>query len=126
MFSLTAGKDGNELVIIFGGCFDLRQAEQFYKQASEVVPKLNKGFSVLTDMSSLERMDIGAKPCIEKTMDLLNKHGVSKVIRIIPDRGKDIGLSILSLFHYSAGVAVHVCKSYQEAEGYFKQAKIGR
>lgn|GEM_PF-378321 len=115
MFSLTVNKDGDELVIIFGGYFDLRQAGQFYKQTSEVIPKLKKGFSVLTDMSSLEHMDIGVKPYIEKTMDLLNKHGVSKVIRIIPDQGKDIGLSILSLFHYSAGVAVHVCKSHQEA-----------
>jgi hypothetical protein len=63
-------------------------------------------------------MDISASSFIEKVMDLLNKSGVSRVIRIIPDQEKDIGFNIMSLFHYSDQVAVHTYKSYSEAEKY--------
>jgi hypothetical protein len=65
-------------------------------------------------------MDINAKQSIEKIMELLNKSGVSKVIRVIPDPKKDIGFNIMSLFHYSAGVAIHTYKSYREAEKHLK------
>ena len=115
MFSLSVDEKGNKLVITFKDYFDLKQSEQFYAHVQKIVPKLKKGFSVLTDLSSLEHMEISAKLFIEKVMDLLNKHGVSMVIRIIPDKKKDIGFSIMSLFHYSAKVPIHTYKSYQEA-----------
>lgn len=74
---------------------------------------------MLADLSSLERMDISARFFIEKAMDLLNKSGVSKVIRIILDQKKDIGFNIMSLFHHSAEVGIHTYKSYREAEEHF-------
>jgi len=119
MFRLSIDNKGNKLVITFKDYFDLQQAEQFYAEIQKIVPKLKKDFSVLTDLSSLERMDISARFFIEKAMDLLNKSGVSKVIRIIPDQRKDIGFNIMSLFHYSAEIDMHTCKSYQEAEKCF-------
>jgi len=116
MFSLSTDNKGNKLIITVKDYFDLQQAEQFYAELAKNIPKLKKGFIVLTDLSFLERMDMNARMFIEKAMDLFNKHGVSRVIRIIPDQGKDIGFNIMSLFHYSAGVAIHTYKSYQEAE----------
>jgi hypothetical protein len=41
---------------------------------------------------------------------------VSKVIRIIPDPRKDIGLRILSLFHYDRGVRILTFHDRNEAE----------
>ncbi len=120
MFNLSLEKEGRVLVITFTGLFDLRQAEEFYSEAKKIAPKLKKGFIVLTDMSSLERMEISAKPFIEKTMDLLNQSGVSKVIRVIPDQEKDIGFTIMSLFHYSAEVPIHTYKFHHEAQEHFK------
>ena len=116
MFNLNVDKEGNKLVITFKDYVDLKQAEQFYAQVREIVPKPRKGFRVLTDLSSLKRMDLSARVFIEKAMDLFNENGVSKVIRIIPDQNKDIGFNIMSLFHYSAGIPIHTFKSYQEAE----------
>lgn len=115
MFNLSTDTKGNKLVIAFKEHFDLQQAEQFYHELQKNIPKLKDGFVVLTDLSSLERMDMNAKLFIEKAMDFLNKKGVSKVIRIIPDQAKDIGFNIMSVFHYSTGVATHTYKSYQEA-----------
>ncbi|MDD5237774.1 MAG: hypothetical protein PHU96_02250 [Candidatus Omnitrophica bacterium] len=116
MFNLSIDDKGNKLIITVKDYFGLQQAEQFYVELAKSVPKLKKGFIVLTDLSSLERMDISARLLIEKAMDLFNKNGVSRVIRIIPDQEKDIGLNIMSLFHYSSGIAIHTYKSYREAE----------
>jgi anti-anti-sigma regulatory factor len=118
MFSVEISDNGNKLVIIFGGLVDLPQAEQFYAKIQEAAPRLKKGFILLTDLSSLERMDVNAKSFIEKVMDLLNQSGISRVVRIIPDPEKDIGFNIMSLFHYSARVTVHTYESYPEAEKY--------
>ena len=120
MFSLSVDNKDNKLVVVYKDFFDFREAEQLYAEIQESVPKLKKGFIVLADFSSLERMDINAKQSIEKIMELLNKSGVSKVIRVIPDPKKDIGFNIMSLFHYSAGVAIHTYKSYREAEKHLK------
>jgi hypothetical protein len=48
-------------------------------------------------------------------MDLLNKRSVSKVVRVIPDPQKDIGLNILSLFHYRRGLPIVTCETMDEA-----------
>lgn len=120
MYSIKMGDSGNRLDISYIDHFDLRQGEQFYKELQEIAPKLKKGFMLLADLSSLERMDLDAKVCIEKAMDLLNKKGISKVVRIVPDDTKDIGLNILSIFHYSSKVATHTYRSYHEAEEHCK------
>jgi hypothetical protein len=33
-------------------------------------------------------------------MDLIDQHGVSFVVRVIPNPKQDIGMNILTLFHY--------------------------
>lgn len=119
MFNLSTDAKGNKLVITFKGHFDLRQAEQFYAELQKDIPKLKKGFIVFTDLSSLERMDMSARALIEKAMDLFNKSGVSKVVRIIPDQEKDIGFNIMSIFHYSTEIPIHTYKTYQEAKEHF-------
>jgi hypothetical protein len=48
-------------------------------------------------------------------MDLCNKHGIEMVVRVIPDPQKDIGLNILSLFHYRRRVRIVTCKTLAEA-----------
>lgn len=120
MFSVSVDKTGNKLTITLKAQFNLQDAKQLYAQVQEIVPKLEKGFILLTDMTLLEHMDLNIKSSIEKTMDLINKQGVSKIIRIIPDQKKDIGFSIMSLFHYSTEVPIHTYKSYQQAAEHFK------
>lgn len=119
MFSLNVDDRNNKLIITFSGHFDLKQAEQYYQELQQILPKLKKGVKVLTDLSSLEHMDRQTVFFVQKTMDLLNEKGTSKVIRIIPDPKKDIGFNIMSVFHYSQSVAVHTYRSYQEAEKHF-------
>ncbi|MFA5088918.1 MAG: hypothetical protein WC552_07785 [Candidatus Omnitrophota bacterium] len=119
MFSLSTTHDRNQLNIIFRDHFDIRQGEQFYAQLKEMVPQLQKGFRVLTDMSSLGRIDLEAKKFLKESMELLSRSGVSEVVRIIPDQSKDIGFNIMSLFHYPPGTRIHIYRSIQEANGHF-------
>jgi len=120
MFSVSIDKSNTKLTIALKARFDLKDAEQLYAQVEENVPKLGKGFILLTDLTSLDHMDLNTKSSIEKTMDLLNKRGVAKIIRIIPDQKKDIGFSIMSLFHYSTEVPIHTFTSYQQASEHLK------
>jgi len=120
MSSVSVEKNGAKLTITLKAHFDLQAAEQLHAQVKEIVPKLVKGFVLLTDMTLLEHMDLNTKSSIEKTMDLINKQGVVKIIRIIPDQKKDIGFSIMSLFHYSTEVPIHTYKSYQQAAEHLK------
>jgi hypothetical protein len=56
--------------------------------------------------------------CVEqlgKTMELLDRHGVELVARVIPDPTKDIGLSILTVFHYRRPPRTVICQTMEEA-----------
>ena len=121
MFSLKIDDKGDKLNIIYGDHFDKKQAEQFYAELERLAPKINKGAVVIADMSALEKMDLEASVIIEKVMDLLSARAISKVIRIVPDESRDIGLSIIGFFHYSHGVIMHTFKSQQEADKYLER-----
>ena len=105
----------NAVVIEFEGHVDTTQGEQFFKDIQKVVPKHGKGFTLLTDMTSLDKMDLQVKDAITKAMDLFNDNGITRVLRVIPDDDKDIGFNILSAFHYSKGVKILTLQSREEA-----------
>jgi hypothetical protein len=62
--------------------------------------ELPPGVRLLADMSQLEFMDPECASEMGISMDLLAKHGVDLIVRVIPDATKDIGLNILTVFHY--------------------------
>jgi hypothetical protein len=70
---------------------------------------------VLVDLTDLEKMDVGCASFIEAAMDLCNEKGASTVVRVIPDPHRDIGLQIMSIFHYSGDVRIITCQSLAEA-----------
>ncbi|MBA2434164.1 MAG: hypothetical protein H0V54_03585 [Chthoniobacterales bacterium] len=53
---------------------------------------------------------------IQKIMQLCNDAQVAVVARVVPDRRRDIGLQIMSSFHYGKQVRVVTCASLEEAE----------
>ena len=76
---------------------------------------LSRGFQLLGDFTDLQRMDPDCAAPMGKSMDSLKEAGVAKIIRVMPDPSKDIGLSILTAFHYPRDVRVLTCKSMIEA-----------
>src|SRR5262249_61136575 len=51
-------------------------------------------------------MDSAAAPYVAEIMDALAEKGVASVSRVIPDPHKDIGLNILSQFHYGPKIQI--------------------
>lgn len=77
---------------------------------------MSRRFTLLTDISDVESMDLDSVTDLTKTMDACKAAGVDTVVRIIPDPRKDIGLNILSIIHYGRGVRVVTCQNAAEAE----------
>jgi hypothetical protein len=65
-----------------------------------LVADLGPGFRLLTDLSRLESMDLDCAKELGAFMEFIDRSGVSLVVRVIPDPKKDIGLNILTIFHY--------------------------
>ena len=76
------------------------------QQIREVLQGVAPGFRVLADFRGLESMDSAAAPHIAKMMDALAEKEVASVTRVMPDPRKDIGLNILSQFHYGPEVTI--------------------
>ncbi len=91
---------------------DLAGSQQDFSAA---LSQLSPGFTLLTDLTSLDLLDKDCLDQIARNMDQCHERGVGLIIRIIPDASKDIGLSILSVFHYPRRPRTVTCKSMLEA-----------
>lgn len=81
-----------------------------------LLPRMRRDFTVLTDLSGLDAMDLECAPHLAKLMETCREGGIGTVVRVIPDRHKDIGFNILSIIHYRSGVRIVTCDTMAEAE----------
>jgi anti-anti-sigma regulatory factor len=86
-------------------------AQRVRELLQDVVP----GFRVLADFRWLDSMDSGAARYIAEIMDALAKKGLASVTRVIPDPHKDIGLNILSQFHYGPEIQIATFETMADA-----------
>ena len=77
-------------------------AQRIRKLLQDVAP----GFHALADFRWLESMDPAAARHIAEIMDTLAEKNITSVTRVMPDPRKDIGLNILSQFHYGPNVSI--------------------
>jgi len=66
-------------------------------------------------LSEMESMDPACAPYIGAIMDLMREKGVGLVVRVVPDAHKDIGLNILSFFHYGSDVRTETYETLKDA-----------
>src|SRR5215471_5720581 len=86
-------------------------AEQIRELLRDVAP----GLHLLADFRWLESMDSAAARHLAKIMDALGEKKVASVTRVIPDPHKDIGLNILSQFHYGPDVTITTFETLGDA-----------
>ena len=115
MFHTEIDKAKNLLTVSYAQRVEGDDTKRAMAEIERLVVELQPGFRLLTDLSGLDSMDSACVPHIRKMMDLLNKKGVETVVRVIPDPHKDIGLNILSLFHYRRRVRIVTCETLDEA-----------
>lgn len=85
------------------------------KKVAKALGPMPAGFRLLVDLTALESMDVTCVPHLEEIMRLCDAKKVSGVIRVVPDARRDIGLQIMSLFHYRRTVEFITCKTLDEA-----------
>ncbi len=104
------------LAIRYSGAVGAEESKKGLEQIRSGLAKLQSGFRLLADLTELESMDVGCAPFIEKAMDMCNEKGASMVVRVIPDPHRDIGLQIMSIFHYGGDVRIFTCETLAEAD----------
>jgi anti-anti-sigma regulatory factor len=115
MVQVEFDKPKNLLRINYCGHVDAEQAQHGVERMAKALDGISPGFKMLADLSGLDEMDTACAKHIRKAMDLFNHKGVAQIVRIIPDPSKDIGLNILSIFHYRRGVRIVTCETMDEA-----------
>ena len=116
MIHFEADQPRNLLVIRYSGLIKPEETERGLDKIRSGLAQLKSGFRLLADLTDLESMDIGCAPFIERAMDLCNEKGASLVMRVIPDPHRDIGMAIMSIFHYGHDVRILTCQTLSEAE----------
>ena len=121
MIKFDVDQPRNRFVIRYFGTVTPEETEKGLEQFRVGLPRLQSGFRLLADLSELESMDMKCAPFIERAMDLCNAKGTSMVVRVIPDPHRDIGMSIMSIFHYTGGTRILTCETLAQAEELLKE-----
>ena len=50
-----------------------------------------------------------------RNLEMLDRHGVELVVRVVPDSTKDVGFNTLMAFHYQNHLRVVTCRPVAEA-----------
>ncbi len=115
MFLATVNKPKQLLLLSYIQRVRAEELEKGRKDIVALLADLASGFRLVTDFSRLDSMDVDCAKEIGKVMELCEQRGVGAVIRIIPDPEKDIGMNILSMFHYRRHPRIITCKDLPEA-----------
>lgn len=115
MFLAESNTIRNLLHLSFVGRVKEADLQDSEREIQILLAQLKEGFCLLSDLSQLESMQVACESAIGRIMDLCKTRGIGRIVRVIPDPKKDIGLSILTRFHYGRGVRVTTCKTLEQA-----------
>jgi hypothetical protein len=111
MYSVEADPLKRLLVISAAGNVTQKEVAAVAQEVRKMMKDVRPGFRVLTDFRWLDRMEPAAATHIAEIMDALAEKDVAVVVRVIPDPHKDIGLNILSQFHYGPNIKLATFES---------------
>ena len=115
MYALELDRSKRLLVISAAQRVTAKEANMAAQRIREVLQDVAPGLRVLADFRWLESMDSAAARHIAEIMDALAEKEVVSVTRVMPDPHKDIGLDILSQFHYGPHVQIATFETLADA-----------
>src|SRR5437016_5525523 len=115
MFLATINKPKQLLYLTFIGQVRVEELVSGKEDVVALLAELLPGFRVLADFARLDAMSVGCAAEIGSVMELCEQKGVGFVVRVIPDKTKDIGLGILTQFHYRHPPPIANCATMLEA-----------
>jgi anti-anti-sigma regulatory factor len=115
MYAVELDRSKRLLVISAAQKVTAEEAKMVAQRIRDLLRDITPGFRVLADFRGLESMDSAAARHIAEIMDALAEKKVASVTRVMPDPRKDIGLNILSQFHYGPEVTVTTFETLADA-----------
>src|SRR6516162_1267474 len=115
MYAVELDRSKRLLVISASQRVTAEQAKLAAERVRELLRDVAPGFRVLADFRWLDSMDSAAARHIAEIMDTLAEKGVASVSRVIPEPHKDIGLNILSQFHYGPQIKIATFQTLADA-----------
>ena len=115
MYAVELDRSKRLLVITSAQRVTDEEVKAIAKSARKLLRDVAPGFHVLADFRLLESMDSAAARHIAEIMDALAEKEVASVTRVMPDPHKDIGLNILSQFHYGPDVTIATFETLADA-----------
>ena len=115
MYAVELDRSKRLLVISAAARVTAEEAKMAAQRIREVLREVSPGFHALADFRWLESMDPAAARHIAAIMDALAEKNIASVTRVMPDPHKDIGLNILSQFHYGANVKIATFETLADA-----------
>ena len=115
MYSVEADKSKRLVVLSAAGRVTKEEAKQAAQRMRDILKDFAPGFRVLANFQWLQSMDTAAARHVAEIMDALTEKQVASVVRVMPDPHKDIGLNILSQFHYGPNIKLATFESLAAA-----------
>lgn len=115
VYAVELDKSKRLLVISAAQRVTAEQARQAAQQVRDLLQSVAPGFRVLADFRWLESMDPATARHVGEIMDALAHKKVASVTRVISDPHKDIGLNILSQFHYGPEIRIATFETLADA-----------
>jgi hypothetical protein len=115
MFVIETDTTRQLMVLSIAGIVSVEESKETLAQVREKLPEMGAGFVALIDFRWLESMSANAAPFVAEIMDAFAAKKVSAVVRVMPDAHRDIGLNILSKFHYGPEVRLMTFETLADA-----------
>jgi anti-anti-sigma regulatory factor len=115
MYSVEIDRSKRLVVISAVQRVTAEEAKLTVQKLRELLRDVSPGFRVLADFRWLESMDSAAARHVAEIMDTLAEKGLASVTRVMPDPRKDIGLNILSQFHYGPEIQIATFETLADA-----------
>jgi hypothetical protein len=115
MYAVELDQSKRLLVIGAAEHVTAEEAKLAAERVRDLLRDIPRGFRVLVDFRWLHSMDSAAARHIAGIMDALAEKEVISVTRVMPDPHKDIGLNILSQFHYGPQVQITTFETLADA-----------
>ena len=116
MYSTEFDRAQRLLKITVAGDTSAEEVSSALGNLRSLLKEIQPGFRLLADLSALVSMPTSAAPYLGEVMESCAEKGVSLVVRLLPrDPSKDIGLAIISQFHYPPHLLIVTCATMEEA-----------
>jgi hypothetical protein len=116
MFLTELDRSKRQLKITVAGHSTPEEARSCLESLQSLLKEIQPGFKLFADLSGVLSMPTTAAPYIGQIMESCAEKGVALVVRLLPaDPSKDIGLAIMSRFHYSPDIPIVTCTTVEEA-----------